>query len=637
MRHEDRMWYRRTFDIPAKWTQNNQRILIHFDAVDFQAAVFVNGKSVGAHKGGYDAFTLDITDALKPAGPQELSVNAYDGTDVGNQPRGKQTNTPGGIFYTPASGIWQTVWLEPVPATSVQSLHILADLDAGAVKITAQAAAGNVSVTVMDGANQIAKGEGKAGAEIKIDIPNAKLWTPDSPFLYTLRVTLSADDKSTDSVESYFGMRKISLAKDDKGVQRLMLNNKPIFQAGPLDQGFWPDGIYTAPTDEALRYDIEITKKLGFNMTRKHVKVEPERWYYWCDKLGLLVWQDMPAMRDKPNADQQKQYETELAALVKGRGEHPSIIMWVVFNEGWGQYDTERLTKWVKDTDPSRIVNNASGWTDMKVGDVNDMHHYPDPAMPKPEENRAVVLGEFGGLGLGVDGHTWSKKSWGYRGVGSPEQLTTAYVRAMAAAWRLKDDGLCAAVYTQITDVETECNGLLTYDRAVIKVDVPRTAAVNTGHIPQIKVITPTSEKAPVKWQYTLEAPPADWTKPGFDASTWKEAEGGFGTDGTPGAVVRTKWSGRDIWIRREFTMTDEKLNSPSWLLHPDDDAEVYINGVLALKETGYVGSYQEFSMTDEAKAALKPGKNIITAHCRQNAGGQYIDVGIVDVKEDAR
>ncbi len=479
-RHEERMWYRRTFEIPKEWT--GRRVLLHFGAVDWEASVYLNGKKLGVHRGGYDSFDFDITDSLK-AGAQELIVKVWDPTNDGSQPRGKQVLKPGGIFYTPTSGIWQTVWIEPVLAKHIESLRVVPDLDHSCVRVTA---VGDepIDVTVLDEGKKI--GVGSGSGTVQVDVSNPKLWTPDSPFLYTLSVKTHDDE-----VESYFGMRKISLGKDENGVNRILLNKKFVFQVGPLDQGFWPDGIYTAPTDEALKWDIETTKKLGFNMTRKHVKVEPERWYYWADKLGLLVWQDMPA-GDNRTAESKTQFEVELNRLIEGRINHPSIVMWVVFNEGWGEFDVPRLTDAVRKLDPSRLIDNASGWTDMKVGDVMDMHHYPDPASPKPEEHRAAVLGEFGGLGLALPPHTWSKESWGYRGVGGQDALTAAYTRMLGTAWDLKESaGLSAVVYTQITDVETECNGLITYDRQIIKVDPDRAHAANTGHGPRARLFWP--------------------------------------------------------------------------------------------------------------------------------------------------
>jgi hypothetical protein len=512
----------------------------------------------------------------------------------------------------------------------------------------------SLSIEVLDGGKVVGK-EGGLDYTYTLKIPEPKLWSPESPHLYGLRVHASGMLRGSghDEVESYFGLRKIAVGKDDKGVTRLLLNGKPYFQVGPLDQGFWPDGIYTAPTDEALKYDIEMTKKLGFNMTRKHVKVEPERWYYWCDKLGLLVWQDMPSGDKsiggqdpdiKRTPESAKQYETELKRMIEGRGNHPSIILWVVFNEGWGQFDTERITKLAQDLDPSRLVDCASGWADRKVGAVHDIHDYrPIPSVPGPEPARAVVLGEFGGLGLGVEGHSWSTKTWGYLGTQDRAELTRKYEKLLQRVWQLKDDpGLSAAVYTQITDVETEGNGLLTYDREVVKVDLARAAAANRGdfsRLPQVKVVVPTSQEKGIEWRYFTwkpqgEKPGREWFRPDYDDSKWQKGPGGFGTKGTPGSVIGTEWNTADIWLRREFSLPEEKLTEPYLLLHHDEDAEVYINGVLAAKVAGYVTGYHEVAISAEARKTLKPGKNTFAVHCHQTTGGQYIDVGIVDVKE---
>jgi beta-galactosidase/beta-glucuronidase len=491
----ERIWYRRNFEVPRKW--RGQRLLLHFGAVDFEATVWVNGKEMGEHRGGYDAFSFDITDALDPSSVNELIVSAWDPTDAGTQPRGKQVRKPNSIWYTPTSGIWQTVWLEPVNAAYITGLEITPDVDNSAVTIHPSTppmlGACTVEVTIRDGGKVVYRASITAGGRITMPVKNARLWSPEDPHLYNVAVNLKLGNRSVDKVDSYFGMRKISLGKDQKGFTRLMLNNKPYFQMGPLDQGFWPDGLYTAPTDEALRYDIEMTKKLGFNLARKHVKIEPERWYYWCDKLGLLVWQDMPS-GDKyiggndpditRSPESAKEFERELTALVQGRGNHPCIVMWVPYNEGWGQWDTARVVEMIKKLDPSRLVDDASGWTDRGVGDVNDMHKYPGPGSPEPEANRAVVLGEFGGLGLPVRGHTWqSEKNWGYRSFTDAGALTTAYVDLVAKLFPLiEEKGLSAAVYTQTSDVEIEVNGLMTYDREQVKMDLSKVAAANRGH-----------------------------------------------------------------------------------------------------------------------------------------------------------
>jgi hypothetical protein len=656
MKHSERLWYRRMFAIPKRW--DGRRVLLHFGAVDWEATVWVNSKELGTHKGGYDGFSFDITDALKPGSENELIVQVFDPTDSGTQPRGKQVNKPGGIFYTPTTGIWQTVWLEPVAPTHIARLKVTTAAEDGTVSVIpileGPLEGSTLTATIFDGAGEVASFSASTGSVryLTLQVPGkAKLWTPETPFLYGLKVELKQGEKIVDSVESYFGMRSVEVSKDEKGVNRVKLNGKPVFMVGPLDQGFWPDGLYTAPTDEALKYDIEITKKLGFNMTRKHVKVEPDRWYYWCDKLGLLVWQDMPSGDKSINPDQPDivrspesahQYEVELKAMLDGLQAHPSIIVWVVFNEGWGQFDTQRIAEWTKAYDPTRIVDAVSGWADRAgVGDLHDLHAYPRPAAPPLEPRRAGVLGEFGGLSLGVDGHTWQKEFWGYAGTASGAELTRKYERLLREGWDMKDaKGLNALVYTQITDVETEANGLLTYDRAIIKVDLDRAAAVNRGDVSKIPVsrtIVATSQETPQPWRYSTEKPSANWYATTFDDATWKEGPGVFGTATTPGANVRTTWDTPDVYLRRSFDLPE--VNPANLLLSVihDEDAEIYLNGILAATVKGYTGSYDETPISPEAAATFKPGKNTIAIHCHQTQGGQSIDAGLIELKEPSR
>jgi hypothetical protein len=653
-----RAWYRRTFEVKKEWA--GKRLLLHFGAVNWEARVWVNGKQFDTHRGGYDGFSFDITDALKKDGPQEVIVGVWNPIDSGSQPRGKQVRKPGGIFYTASTGIWQTVWLEPVPRAYIESVQVAQDTEKKQVSVVVKLRGVTERVYLVRGSLSDGKSvldlrktdvrNPATGAALELSVVRPKVWSPESPTLYDLTVELSGpDDEPIDRIEGYVALRKIDVRKDGDGVTRLHLNGKPYFQAGPLDQGFWPDGLYTAPTDEALKYDIEMTKKLGFNMIRKHVKVEPERWYYWCDKLGMLVWQDMPSGdasvapgkgEIKRAEESAKQYELELGRMIEGRGNHPCIVMWVPFNEGWGQYDTERIVGLVKKLDPSRLVDCASGWNDVKgVGDVHDIHVYPGPGSPDPEEKRAAVLGEFGGLGLKVDGHTWENKTWGYQGTQDSADLTRQYERLWKRVYQLKEKpGLSAAVYTQTTDVETEANGLMTYDRAVLKVDAARAAAAARGDfskVPEYKEVVPTSRKEGQTWRYSMWAKtsPEGWQNVGFDDSKWQQGAGGFGTQGTPGAVVRTTWAGKDIWMRREVTMP-EKWGELVLLMHHDEDAEVYVNGVLACKVSGYITDYQEFSISEEARKTLRPGKNLLAVHCHQTSGGQYIDVGIGEVVE---
>ena len=646
---DNRLWYRRTFTAPK--TEKNGRVLLHFGAVDWDSTVIVNGKEVAKHRGGYDPFSADITDALKPSGEQEIILSVYDPTTDSFQPIGKQHARPHGIWYTPTTGIWQTAWLEPVPAASIASLKMTPDLNGSMLRlsVSTRGQSDNIEIvaTARDGKKVIETAAGNTKDPLILKIPTPKLWTPESPFLYDLTVELKQNGKPVDQVESYFGMRKISLGKDDKGITRLFLNNKPLFQYGPLDQGFWPDGLYTAPTDEALRYDIEITKQLGFNMARKHVKVEPERWYYHCDKLGLLVWQDMPSgekhvargrgeiTRTKESAEN---FERELKAMMDARHNHPSIVIWVPFNEGWGQYDTVRITNWVKQYDPSRLAIGASGWNDYPAGDAHDIHVYPGPGMPKLESDRAAVLGEFGGLGLPLENHTWQARgNWGYRSFTTKEALTEAYLGLMTRLRPLIGQGLAAAVYTQTTDVEIEVNGLLTYDRAVMKIE-PKVLTEAHRKLwttpPTVKMVVQTSQTTPHQWQYTTEKPADAWFKPDFDASSWKTGPAGFGTASTPGATIGTAWNTPEIWIRRTFELPEGTLADPHLLIHHDEDATVYINGEEAAKAIGFTSDYTVLGISSKAAATLKPGKNTIAIHCKQTRGGQYIDAGLVDIIE---
>jgi hypothetical protein len=663
---DNRLWYRRTFEIPGGWA--SQHLLLHFGAVDWETTVWVNGKQIGAHRGGYDPFTFDITAALNKSGKQEILVGVWDPTTHGQQPLGKQHDRPEGIWYTPATGIWQTVWLEPVPQTYVRSLRIVPDVDKNTLSVVVDAGGdtagygAEISVTVRARDGQAIRqvpATGEIGKPIVLALgqnPAPLVWSPDSPQLHDLKVMvprLARDSKSEvvrpDTVQSYFGLRKISLGQDEKGVTRLMLNNKPVFQFGPLDQGFWPDGLYTAPTDAALKFDIEMTKKFGFNMARKHVKVEPARWYYWCDRLGLLVWQDMPSSADGHIAPGRgegtrpativENFERELKALIDTHRNSPCIVMWVPFNEGWGQFDTVRIAKLVKEYDPMRLVNCASGWNDFPAGDVHDIHVYPGPASPNPEEHRAAVLGEYGGLGLPLKGHTWqSEKNWGYRSFTTIEDLTEAYLNLTTRLHPLVGTpGLSAAVYTQTTDVEIEVNGLMTYDREVIKLPIDAVGPANRrmyGPPPKIEQVVTTSQKDPQEWRYTTAKPADEWFRPDADVSNWQTGPGGFGTQGTPGTVVRTEWKTPDIWIRRSFDLPERQpLDRLQLNMHHDEDAEVYLNGVLAAKVTGYTTDYQWFAIRHEARAALRPGKNVLAIHCKQTGGGQYIDAGLVEIK----
>ncbi|GAA1261279.1 MULTISPECIES: PA14 domain-containing protein [Streptomyces] len=484
-RHEDRMWYRRTFTVPKGWkVGDGKRLQLNFGAVDWQSEVYVNGTKVADHKGGYDKFSADITDALKPGRTQELIVGVYDPTDAQggeNPPVGKQRLDPSGIWYTPSSGIWQTVWMEPVAADHAADLKITPDVKASTATVEAKGVRDGVPVTATayDGKRRVATASGVTGAPLTLKIDKAHLWSPDDPFLYNLKVNVGKD-----SVGSYFGMRSISVEKVN-GTPRTLLNGKPVFMMATLDQGFWPDGLHTAPTDEALAYDLKMHKQMGFNSVRKHIKVEPDRWFYWADKLGLMVWQDMPAMSAAPDAAARAEYEREMKTMIDQHSSHPSVVMWVTFNEGWGQYDVGRIAEQAKAWDPTRLVNNMSGLNlgaDGGTGDIMDEHGYPSPALPPhPDGKRALVSGEYGGLGLAVPGHAWAVQQ-SYVDV-DPAKYTDDYLARLAEVHKLACQGSNGAVYTQISDVEGELNGLMTYDRKIVKPDVKRVKAAQDALI----------------------------------------------------------------------------------------------------------------------------------------------------------
>jgi hypothetical protein len=634
---QQRLWYRRTFAAPP--LPSGHRLLLNFGAVDWEAVVYVNGQRVGEHRGGYDPFTFDITDQLKrDSAGQELVVAVRDPTDDGEQPRGKQVRRPRGIYYTEVTGIWQTVWLEAVPAWHVTGLRIDPDLDRGVVRVSvgtegrAQQASGRIDVSVMDGQLEVARG---VGPTITLGVDNPHRWSPPDPFLYTLRVRLD----SGDGVESYFGMRSIAVRRAADQFNRLFLNGEPLFQFGLLDQGWWPDGLYTAPTDEALAFDIQKTKELGFNVIRKHVKVEPARWYYHADRLGMLVWQDMPS-GDNKGPEAQANFNRELQNVIDTLRNHPSIVMWVPFNEGWGQHATEQYVSWLKSYDPTRLVDNTSGWTDAKVGDVADLHAYPGPAMPPAEPARAAMLGEFGGLGLPIESHTWlDRGNWGYRSYTTLNDLNAAF-RDLLTQLRLHiGDGLASAIYTQTTDVEIEVNGVMTYDRAVTKLSPETVAAIRRTYEPPpvIRPIVVASDRTPVMWRYTTTTPAANWFDPAFDDASWVTGASGFGAGNTRYAKVGTVWNTSDIWLRRIVDVPAGPLTAPHLRIFHDDDAQVYLNGKLVAELPGANAGFAYLPLGADARAVLHPGKNTLAVHAHQNRGGQFIDVGIADVIEPKR
>lgn len=493
---ENELWYKRTFTVPASW--KSQTVLLHFGAVDWKTEVYLNDIKIGTHTGGYTPFHFDITPYLT-SGNQKLVVKVWDPTTDGYQPVGKQHRNPHGIWYTPVSGIWQTVWIEPVARKHIANLKTTPDIDANKLHIKACTEGTSfgdiIEVVVKEGNTVIAKGKAAVSETLEISMNNPKLWSPESPTLYDLEVSLYSQGKLQDKVKSYAAMRKVSSKRDENGIVRLQLNNKDYFQFGPLDQGWWPDGLYTAPTDEALVYDIQKTKDLGFNMIRKHVKVEPARWYTHCDRLGILVWQDMPNGDRSPQwqnrqyfngselirtGESEANFRKEWKAIMDYLHSYPSIVTWVPFNEAWGQFKTVEIAEWTKTYDPSRLVNPASGGNHYHTGDMLDLHNYPQPEMYLYDAERVTVLGEYGGIGLPLDGHMWqTDKNWGYIQFKNAREVTDEYIKYAEMLKKMIRSGFSAAVYTQTTDVEVEVNGLITYDRKVIKVEEDRIRKVN--------------------------------------------------------------------------------------------------------------------------------------------------------------
>ena len=530
-RQEERMWYRRTFEVPPGWRiGDQQRLLVNFGAVDHDATVWVNGVEVGTHRGGYDAFTLDVTDALTDGAEQEVIVGVVDRTDDGFQPVGKQRNVPDrGIFYTSASGIWQSVWMEPVSSHHVERLAMAPEIEQQRLRldpvVNSDAAGLTVQATAYDGKRVVGRTTGPAGKELRVPVPEPKLWSPDSPTLYDLEVRLLREGKTVDRVESYFGMREVGKKRGADGKLYLTLNGEIEFNLSTLDQGYWPDGIYTAPTDEALRWDIEQTKRLGFNTIRKHIKVEPARWFYWADRLGVMVWQDMPSTKPgNPPQHAREEFERQLHEIVEENSSWTSITTWVPFNEGWGEWDREqtgRIAEELKDTDPSRMVNAHSGVNccdskgDSGRGDMIDHHMYLGPAAVAPDENRVAVDGEHGGFGLEVENHMWFGEGHAYEMTPDKETLTRRYVENQQDMLTYANRcGMSGGVYTQFTDVEHEVNGFYTYDRQVPKMNFDRVRAINRE---VIRSVDGTGSDVP---------PPGDGT-PGLDGiGFWPLDEG---------------------------------------------------------------------------------------------------------------
>lgn len=648
----EEVWYRRPLPAPTA----GMRTRLNFEAVDYDTTVWVNGTEVGTHRGGSTPFSFDITDALKPGDNNELVVRAYDATED-YQINGKQRLHATGIFYTRVTGIWQTVWLEQVPDRWIEDIDYACDIRTGTVtvdtKLSGEPVAGEtVKLTASFGGKEVATATGTGKVELKI--PDAKLWAPGSPNLYDITAqVVDASGKVIDTVKSYTALREVGQVRDAAGHLRFTLNGRPIFHWGPLDQGWWPDGLLTPPSEEAMLFDVKYVQDAGFNMIRKHIKIEPRRFYYDCDRLGMLVWQDQisggpsprwtfldPNPEDASWPDEHhEQWVLEYKRMVDLLRDHPSIVVWTPFNEAWGQHRTVEVGKMAMEYDPTRLINIASGGNFHPVGHIADKHEYPHPGFPLGDprfDDYIKVVGEFGGHGFPVKGHVWdpTKENWGYGGLpGSIEEWRQRYERSIDVLSRLRQLGVAGGVYTQTTDVEGEINGLLTYDR-LPKTDIAWLKSMSrklyaANGLLEVRELVPTSEKEPQAWRYTETKPAAGWEKTVFDDAGWNQGEGGFGVQDNPNMKVRTEWRSSDIWLRRKFTLQTRPTGQPVLRIFHDNAATVYLNGVKVAELSGHVNEYVSVALDDPK--ALKSGENVLAVHCNQTDGGQYIDVGLSD------
>ena len=658
---DENLWYRRSFEADVK---PGERLLLHFEQADFRTMVYVNGRELGVpHEGGQMPFSYDVTDFVKK-GANELTVSIWDPTASFIGSFGKQSFKPRGCFYTRSSGIGGTVWLETVPQEHIAGYKVTPDIDAGTVRFEFDVAGGKFAKTEVTVSVEGRTVTTKDGAVI-VKMPTGfRLWSPESPALYDFTAKCGADE-----VKGYFGMRKIEVKKDANGVLRIFFNNQPRFIIGTLDQGWWPDGLLTPPSDEAMAYDIQKLKDMGYDMMRKHIKVEPRRYYYLCDKMGIMVMQDMPS----GSGDRTQRYgfyRRELKEMIDHLYNVPSIVSCIPYNESWGQpgeFLTHATLTWTQKYDPSRIVDGPSGWNDYEGGkahgkttshkptgveeaaDLVDRHDYGrSPGMFAVNDRRASFLGEFGGIGCRVDGHLWTDKAWGYGGTGKDvdrKQVQDKFVALMDHVAGLAINGLSGSVYTQTTDVEGEINGLITYDRKVVKFDEKALAAVHNrvreaarlGAMPRMTTVLAPRLAADAKtWAWTVTAPAEGWEQPGFDDSAWARSAGGFGNASIlrdyKHAVIATEWATDSIWLRRHFTYAQPKgelLRAVIEMFH-DEDAEVYLNGSLILSVKGYNTNWTPFTVpVAKFNAAVKEGDNVIAVKVVQKVGGQYIDLGL--------
>lgn len=632
---EDKLWYRREFTVNN--TSKEKLTILHFGAVDYECQVWVNNRLAGSHKGGNNPFSFDITKFLNKKGNQVLELSVTDPTDTESITRGKQQLNQRGIWYTPVSGIWQTVWLESVDETHIRSIHPQANITKSTVKVNMDIADmdGNeqINIRVLDNGKSIATVSQKAAKVIEIALPNIIHWTPETPKLYTLEIELKDGKKVLDKVESYFAMREITTVTDDKGYKRVGLNGKAIFQWGTLDQGWWPDGLLTPPSAEAMLWDMVQLKHMGFNTIRKHIKVEPALYYYYADSLGLMLWQDMPSgyatQRQKEEflesdskedwnapADVAAQRQKELNEMIDNLSFFPSITTWVIFNEGWGQHNTKAITEWAMQKDPTRLINAVSGWTERYVGNFYDIHNYPATSMIFPEycANRISVLGEFGGLGLPVQNHLWNPnmRNWGYKNMDGSMDFVNDYSRLTYDLETLIAQGLSAAIYTQTTDVEGEVNGLITYDRKITKIPVQYLNILHSRlfRVPAAKTVTliADSQNGPKQnREITLN-------RVKQKVQTPYEIKG----NATVTAVQKFK--------------TDKLFNNLSLWLNVNDYAKVKLNGVTVLDQpVRYTRHYNQYNISNFA-SYLQKGENILEIEVSQKENGKNMefDFGLI-------
>lgn len=636
------LWYRRRVATPP--LADGARRILRFQGVDWDAKVWVNGMEVGGNQGMNRRWSCDLTDASRGRTESEIVVRVRDATE-GKQPRGKQSLDPKGCFYTRISGIWRTVWMETVPEQHVTEIRTesLPDLAGITVRIEANRKGLPISVRLLDAGNPVAETTGTTGQELTLRPPQPNRWSPSSPHLYDLVVSLT----NGETVRGYTAIRTCGVIPDAHGTPRLHLNGEPLFQYGPLDQGWWPESLLTPPSHEAQTWEIAWLKRAGCNMIRKHLKVEDDLYYRACDELGMIVWQDFPFPGDRKNQDARNIFRNESLSIIDQLRDFPCITMWIVFNEMWEQFDeagTREVTTLVKSTDPSRVVNSASGWMDYGTGDVVDAHRYPGPGIPALDPKRAVLLGEFGGQGLAVPGHMWKQESWRYKDSPDPERLAKAYAGFMEKLDPLVTRGLSGAVYTQTSDVEIEKNGLLTYDHKVHKIAAERLAAMHAPLFrkrPPFRVLAATSELKPVPWKFTTGSAPDGWMMPDFNDTTWIESPGGFGAVSskyTSGMTrIRTPWITPEIRLRRTFTFNGLPPVRPALVIYADHKAQVWLNGTPLGPEIerSNAGSYMIVPLDS---LPFAEGTNTLAIHCRrQQEDNQYIDAGIIDLGEPAQ